>query len=604
MSYLFIKNRDKAYEYKENLRVLDILRDNAIALESPCNGKGTCGKCKVKILQGKINEPSEEELRHLSKEEVKEGIRLSCFVKPQGDITLELIENKAVNHKILTEGYMPALEVQPSVLKKAYKLTKPTLENNKSYEEILEEALQHPLNYSNISLLKTLPEAFNKGEATAVYIDNELRGIEVGDTEKYSYGVAIDIGTTTVVASLVDLRKGEEIASESDINPQKEYGLDVLSRIEFAKNNDKGLELLNKTIIHCINELIKKLCEKNKVKLENIYEITVAANATMMHFLLGVNTNSIGKSPYATVFSREKNIKARDLGINISPFGRVYCLPGVSSYIGADIVAGAVVSELKKTKKNILFIDIGTNGEIVLSKEGELCSCSCAAGPALEGMNISCGMRAAEGAIEGVSIDEKGINLNTIGDVEPIGICGSGILDSISEIARLKLIGKTGRLKKKEDIEQDPNIKALGKFLIEENNQRKIIISSCPKKIFITQGDIRQVQLAKGAILSGFYALLDLMEMDMENLDEVIIAGQFGKHLSIDSLIGVGIIPENLRDKVRYIGNSSKTGALMCLLSGSVRKAMEEVAESINYFELSTKEGYDRLFTKCLNFAN
>lgn len=604
MSYFIIKNTGKAYEYKENFRALDILRDNGIGLESPCNGKGTCGKCKIKILQGKINEPMEEELKHLNEEEIKAGIRLSCFVKPQGDITVELIENKAVKHKILTEGYMPALEVQPLILKKVNKITKPTLKNNKSYEEILEETLEHPLNYSNISLLKNLPEAFNKGEATTVYIDNELKGIEIGNTEKHIYGVAIDIGTTTVVASLVDLNKGEEIASESDINPQKEYGLDVLSRIEFAKNNEDGLELLHKSIIYCINRLNKELCKKNNINLESIYEITIGANATMMHFLLGVNTNSIGKSPYATVFSREQNIKARDLGISISPFGRVYCLPGVSSYIGADIVAGAVVAELKNTNKNILFIDIGTNGEIVLSKKGELCSCSCAAGPALEGMNISCGMRAAEGAIEGVSIDEKGINLKTIGDVEPVGICGSGILDAISEIARLQLIGKTGRLKKKEDVEQDPSLNALAKFLIEENNQRKILINSYPKKIFITQGDIRQVQLAKGAILSGFYALLDLMEMDMEDLDEVIIAGQFGKHLSIDSLIGVGIIPENLRQKIRYIGNSSKTGALMCLLSGSVRKDMEEIAKSINYFELSTKEGYDRLFTKCLNFAN
>lgn len=602
MNYLTIQSKEEKFEFEKGNTLLETLQEKGILVESPCGGKGTCGKCKIRIIEGVINEPTEEEIRHLTKEELEHGIRLSCLVEPEGDLIVELLENKNVKHKILTEGYMPKFKVKPLISKKVFNVTKPTLENNLSYEEILEEVLGYSAIQYSTELLRSLPEAFEKEQITAVYLGNKLIGVEAGDTSGEIFGIAVDIGTTTVVTSLVDLNSGKEIASESEINLQKEYGLDVLSRIDFAKSRQNGLELLHKVIIECINKLTLELCRKNALNIDKIYEMTIGANATMMHLLLGVNTNSIGKSPYATVFSRQQNIRASSLKINISPFGMVYCLPGVSSYIGADIVAGAVVAELNKTDKNVLFIDIGTNGEIVLSKGGQLSSCSCAAGPALEGMNISCGMRAAEGAIEGVKIDKKGTSLKVIGDKEPVGICGSGILEAMSEIARLKLVGKTGRLRKKSDIEEDEKLRGLGKFLIEEGRKRKFIIDSSFKEIAITQDDIRQVQLAKGAILSGFYALLDLMKIDMMDLDEVVIAGQFGKHLSIDSLTGVGIIPNELGDKVKYIGNSSKTGALMCLLSGEVREEMEKVAKKIHYFELSTKEGYDRLFTKCLNF--
>lgn len=602
MSYLTVRSKDERYEFKEGETLLNILQDNNILMESPCGGKGTCGKCKIKIVEGLINDLTEEEVKHLSKEELEQGIRLSCLVIPNGDLTVELLNTKDVKHKILAEGYMPKFDINPVIYKRVHKITKPTLENNLSYEELLEEAIETPVYQNDTMLLRCLPEIFESEEVTAIYANEKLIGVESGDTSRKLYGIAVDIGTTTVVASLVDLNGGKEISSESEINPQKEYGLDVLSRIDFTKTKDNGLELLQKAIIECLNKLTSELCSKNDININNIYEMTIAANATMMHLLLGVNTNSIGKSPYAVVFSRQQNLLASSIGIKLSPFARVYCLPGVSSYIGADIVAGAVVSELDKTDKNVLFIDIGTNGEIVLSKGGELSSCSCAAGPALEGMNISCGMRAAEGAIEGVEINEDGIRLKVIGDKEPVGICGSGILEAISEIARVKLVGKTGRLKKKSDIEENEQLQYLSQYLIEEDRKRKICITSASKEISITQGDIRQVQLAKGAILSGFYALLELMEIDMMDLDQVIIAGQFGKHLSVDSLVGSGIIPADLRDRIRYIGNSSKTGALMCLLSKEVREDMEKVAKKIHYFELSTKEGYDKLFTKCLNF--
>lgn len=603
MSILEIYNKDIFYNYQEGKNLLDILQDSGEIIESPCGGKGYCGKCKVQIFKGNLDKPTEEELKHLSKKEIGKGIRLSCFVYPKGDICVKLLYEEEKNYKALSDGYIPEIELNPIIHKEVITLEKPTLENNISYEEILKKSIGRKLYYDNTEFLKALANVYREEKATLVYYEDKLIGIEAGDTKEKLYGAAVDIGTTTVVVSLIDLNIGKEIATETSINPQKEYGLDVLSRIDFVKRKRNGLYLLQKVIVDCINSLLENLCNKNDIDIQNIYEVSVGANATMMHLLLGIGTNTIGKSPYATVFSKEKNLWAKSIGLEISQFGRLYCLSGVSSFIGADIVAGAIVANLKHTKDNVFFIDIGTNGEMILSKGGKLASCSCAAGPALEGANISCGMRAAEGAIEGIQFNEEGVALQVIGDAEPVGICGSGILEAIAELNKKELIKKSGRLKRKEDLEREGR-HVLAEHIMEEDKKRKIIICKKGDEIIsITQEDIRQVQLAKGAISSGFYSLIDFMGMDIDDIDSIVIAGQFGRHLKTSSLTGVGIIPESLNDRINYIGNSSKTGAVMCLLSKDVRKEMEDLAKDIEYFELSTKEGYEKLFTKCLTFG-
>ena len=602
MSMLEIYNKGISYSYQEGESLLDILQDSGEIIESPCGGKGYCGKCKVQIIKGKLEKPTEEELKYLSNKELEKNIRLSCFVYPKGHICVKLLDKEEKNYKALSDGYIPDTELNPIIYKEVIALEKPTLKNNLSYEKALEKSIGEELYHNNTEILKALANVNNGEKVTLLYYENELIGIEAGDTKKKLYGAAVDIGTTTVVVSLIDLNTGKEIGTETSINPQKEYGLDVLSRIDFVKRKDNGICLLQEAIVNCINSLLENLCNKNGIDIQNVYEIAVGANATMMHLLLGIETNTIGKSPYATIFSKEKNLWAKSIGLKISPFGRLYCLPGVSSFIGADIVAGAVVANLKDTKDNVFFIDIGTNGEMLLSKGGKLVSCSCAAGPALEGANISCGMRAADGAIEGIQFNEDGVALQVIGDVEPIGICGSGILEAIADLHKKGIIKKSGRLKRKEDLDKEERY-ILAEHLVEEGKKRKVILyKNGDETISITQEDIRQVQLAKGAISSGFYALLDFMDMGMEDLDSIVIAGQFGRHLKISSLTGVGIIPENLKDKINYIGNSSKTGAMICLLSKGTRKEMEDIAKDIEHFELSTKEGYEKLFTKCLTF--
>lgn len=595
MPDIIIKNTESSFEYSPGKNLLEILVENNIFIDNPCNGKGSCGKCKVKILDGEISKPSETELKFLNENELSEGIRLSCLINPTSNITVETLQVER-KHKILTTGYTPKFEFSPSITKKVFEIETPSLQNQTPFEDSIVNALS--LDSIDISVLENTPPFY--GKATGVFSNNTLIAIENQDTSDLIYGVAIDIGTTTVVASLVNMINGKEIASASIINPQKKFGLDVLTRITYALDNpETSTKNLQYEIVNGINEMILEICSKSGVNKSNIYEISIAANCTMLHFLLGVDSSSIGRSPFAPAFVKSKNVPASSIGINVNSACRLYCLPSVSAYIGADIVAGAYVCELHKAEDNVLFIDIGTNGEIVLSNKGRLLSCSCAAGPALEGMNISCGMRAADGAIEDVEILEDEVSVKIIGDQPPVGICGSGILAVIRELLKTGIVKKDGSFIKKDTIPEDDYRQ---KYIQLNGRKREFILSESPEPLYITQSDVRQVQLAKGAILSGFYALLNKSGLSMDQLDKVVIAGQFGSHLPAESLTGTGILPSEVNDKLVYVGNSSKTGAYMALMSKDVKSELEEIAHNIDYMELGASEGYEKLFASCLMF--
>ena len=586
---------NKNIEYVPNKNLMQLLIEKDIFIDNPCNGKGSCGKCKIRLLEGELPQMSETEGKLLKQEEIADGIRLSCFVVPQKDITIELLQMEG-RHEILTKGYMPGFNFKPAIKKVLREVGKPTLDRQIAYEDSLREAF----GIEGISwrLLHQLDASY--GKVTGILYDEELIGIEIGDTTDRLYGVAIDIGTTTIVAALIDIITGEELAIASRLNPQKKYGLDVLTRITYVIEHPKEAgEKLQQEIVAVLNEMIGDISTQAGIDRENIYEISAAGNTTMLHFLLGIEAASIGKAPYSPAFIKSKTLQAEEIGLRAGKNAILYCLPSVSAYIGADIVAGAYICQLHKVKENVLFIDIGTNGEMVLSSNGRLLSCSCAAGPALEGMNISSGMRAAEGAIEDVRITEEGIKLKVIGNQVAIGICGSGILAAVKELLRIGLVRKDGAFIKKDKLDE-----ADYRYDMLQLNgaKREFILTKFPKELLITQGDLRQVQLAKGAILSGFYALLKQANIEMHQLDRVMIAGQFGAHLPVDSLIGVGILPEELKDKLVYVGNSSKTGAYMVLMSIKAREEMEALAEDMAYMELGASEGYEGLFAQCLMF--
>ena len=599
MPILTVASEEKQYEFKAGRSLMDIMLDAGMFIDNACGGKGLCGKCRVRITEGDAGEVSETERGILREEELSQGIRLACLVFPEGDISIEPLQ-KEKKHDVLASGYMPEFDFDLDVVKTRVTIHKPTLEDQTPFEDqILEETGANGFEYEALHEHSMMP-----GEYTAVLHSDRVIALEPGDTTDALYGVAIDIGTTTVVCSLIDMNTGEELGHASEINAQKFFGLDVLTRITYEiEHPEDGRDKLQKAIVGSINKMVASVCAKNGISQEQIYEFSVGANCTMMHMLMGVDARPIGKAPFAPVFARAKDVKADSIGLKGAAGARLYCLPSVSAYIGADIVAGAYVCDLKSEPGNVIFIDIGTNGEIVLASHGKLMSCSCAAGPALEGMNISSGMRAAEGAIEDIHISEDGVDLKIIGDAEPVGICGSGILTVTKELLRTGIVRKTGAF-----------VKA-GKFDESDYRSRYIRVDEEGKRsfrmtdgdngsdpLYITQGDIRQVQLAKGAILSGFMALMNRAGIGMDDLDKVLIAGQFGAHLPAESITGTGILPFEVEDRIRYVGNTSKTGAYMALMSKQVKRDMEVLAHEMDYLELGATENYERLLSECLIF--
>lgn len=529
MAEIRLEQNGRIIKCQRGTNLLEALLEGGLFVDNPCNGRGVCGKCKVKILEGEVSERTASEECLLKPEEIEEGIRLSCLTEVTGDVKIRLLQ-KERKHEVLTKGYMPEFAR-----------------------------------------------------------DRFLGG----------YGVIIDIGTTTVVTALIDLKSGEETACISMVNAQKHYGQDVLTRITYEyENPDYGIRKLQEVIVNSVNSMIEEACRESAVSPGEIRRIVVAANCTMMHMLLGVDARPIGRAPYKPEFTEAKELPASEIGIRAAADSKLYCLPQVSAYIGADIAAGAYVCGLHKEQGNVLFLDIGTNGEIVLANKGRLLCCSCAAGPALEGMNISSGMRAAEGAVEDVSIMEQGVRLQVIGSQKPVGLCGSGILSAVKELLRTGILKKTGVFVKKESLAREDYRYSM---IRTNGTKREFILCEGPK-LLVTQKDVRQVQLAKGAILSGLTVLLGKAGIRMEELDRVMIAGQFGAHLPKEALTGTGILPKEAENKLVYVGNSSKTGAYMALMSEEARHEIGLLAERMEYTELAETENYERIFAESMIF--
>lgn len=517
---------DQDYEiFSNGESILSNLIENKVDINNFCNGRGTCGKCKVKILEGNTNPLSSEEKSLLSPAEQKDNIRLACLAYPLTDLKISLDRTNS-DIKVLDQGQIPDFEM-------------------------------------------------------------ECRD---------GFGIALDIGTTTLAMNLVDLSNGKIVDKVSAINGQSKYGLDVMTRISYEYDNESGIEHLKEAIIDSINTMIRQISSKNKVEKKEIKQMVVAANTTMTHMLLGVDAKPLGRYPYKAKFLRSQKIMAKDIGINLDAL--VYTLANVSAFVGSDIVAGVYLTDLKNMQ-DTLFIDIGTNGEIVLKTKDKLYCCSTAAGPALEGMNISCGMRAESGAIERVKIGQEKISIETIGGDKAKGLCGSGLLSAVAEIVANNFVNKGGRIVNPEELSDDDYRK---KYIKEDEVKGRIIILDKSSNIYLSQKDIRQVQLAKGAILSGFITLLKAEDMQISDLKKVIIAGGFGSHLKKEDITGVGILPKDTEDLISYVGNSSLIGAYMALMNNKIIEKMEEISKEIHYVELSTTENYDRTFAKAMRF--
>lgn len=557
MPVITFVNQNKTIKVEKGTTLLEAARSAGVVVEAPCNGMGTCGKCKVNIGAGNLDKINyQDNLHKISDEELAEGYVLACQSEVLDDVSvvIESTEKQNKSLKILSDGVTFQYDIKPYISKKF------------------------------------------DGQKTLVYGGETLLGEEEGDTTKLFYGVSIDIGTTTVVASLIDMITGKELGSISALNPQSLHAQDVLTRIKFA-SNPEGLEQMYTSIIAEFNRMIASLCKDNKVDSNHIYEVIYSGNTTMIHLAGNRDPESLGKFPYTPVLRGGCYDEAKVNGVKIAPFGLVYYPPIISAYVGPDITSGIVSTELKDREGTVILIDIGTNGEMVISKSGSLSATSTAAGPAFEGMNITFGMRAGKGAIEYFDIKEDhSIEIRTIENGKPVGICGSGLFDIVAELVRVGIITKTGRFIKKTKLpEGDP----LAERLCEYEGKPAFEVA---EGVYLTISDVRQVQLAKGAVRSGVEALMLSQGVSVEDVTSVLIAGSFGYHLQAKSLINITLLPKEFEGKIDFVGNTSKTGGIAFLLNKDLKESTKAVVDDILCVELSTIDGYNDLFVKCLNF--
>ncbi len=436
--------------------------------------------------------------------------------------------------------------------------------------------------FESFKTLKTI----NRGYSINAEANSEIRN-KNKDRERL-YGVAFDIGTTGLSAYLMDLRSGEVLNIASALNPQTEYGGDVISRITFCMENEDGAHILANSIRKKLNHIIGQLL-KDLINREEIYVVTVSANTTMLHLLAEENPESIAKAPYKAVFLDKQEHLGKDLGLEINEKGMVILLPSASAYVGADIISGIVATDFINKKNNSIFIDIGTNGEIVANCNGVLVAASTAAGPALEGMNISCGLRAINGAIDKFHIDDEyNITYSTIGREKAKGICGSGLMDIAAALVSFGIVEKSGRF----------NPKMHEKFK-ERLIDKKFYIT---EEIYVSQKDIRQIQLAKGAISAGIIMILKELNIKIEDIDEVVIAGAFGYHIDAESIKIISLIPKGFNGLISFVGNSSAEGAALAAINDGILNKIIDIKEKLRVIELSTKDDFQEHFISELNF--
>lgn len=570
-------------EVSAGTKLSDCVRAAGLALETPCNGLGICGKCQVKAW-GELYPPDTAESVFINAPQ----IRLACMAKVKGDVWIELSQKekalKTINTGFAIEVGLDS-SVKQVVLPVPEKTATPYLEKLSPKQPSFEQPAFH---YDSVDLYRKAGELEQSGvqEIYGVLLDDTL--VDLSPEPGETLGVAIDIGTTGISAYLLDLTTGETLNKVSCLNPQTQYGGDVLSRMSYCLENPQGLALLRDAIIGTINELVQTLCGV-AVRAERVYHVVIAGNTTMLHFVLGVYPGSIAKAPYRPVFLNQVNLRAQEIGIQINAVGRVTFLPSASGYVGADILAGVAATAFDKKEYPAVFLDIGTNGEIVAKLDGTLIATSTAAGPALEGMNISCGCRAEEGAIDTFSIDEDfQVHFTTIGDALPKGICGSGLIDITAALVQKEIVLPSGRFNRN----LDPRVK-------DRVREKKFYLT---EEIYISQTDIRQIQLAKGAIAAGVTMLLDAAGISLEEIEEAVIAGAFGYHINPDSIKEIGLLPKGFKGRITFVGNSSAEGARLALLNKSVMHHISELKSEIKVLELSTDPRFQDYFVQALCF--
>jgi uncharacterized 2Fe-2S/4Fe-4S cluster protein (DUF4445 family) len=578
-----------------------------IIIPSLCASRGKCGKCKVKILEDVIPYTSEEEIT-LSPEDRSLGIHLACQVNITTNLSVEIIsEEKATTTQFLTYDLSDKIKVDTQIKKIYLEMEKPDINNQvDDYSTLNKNNKLNKNIFTPLPILQNLPTFLRKNDFKATFVIDEFQFIsyEAGDTTERLFGVAFDLGTTTIVGSLIDMLSGNILGIKACTNPQSKQGEDVISRVNYATSEPGGLVKLQTEVIEAINGIIEDLCAQANVDFREIYEMSLAGNTIMNHLFLGVTPHFIAETPYIPAFRKCQQFRAEELGITIQARGTVSTLPNISGYVGGDITGFILASNIFKSDKIILGIDVGTNGEIVLGSKQRLLSCSAAAGPAFEGGHISHGMRAMEGAIDKCVFEQDQPFFHVIGDVEPKGICGTGLIDVLAELLKFGIIDLTGKL----DLQQSKEIPQWIRDRViktDKGNSFNLMPknkSSEESQLLITQQDIREVQLGKGAIAAGITILCKELGISISDIEKVLIAGAFGSYLNKYNAQKIGLIPNVSSDRINFVGNAASLGAKKFLLSKKARKDTDKIINFVEYIELSMRKDFQDVFAESMLF--
>ncbi len=606
----FVTNGNRV-RVPSGVTVFDAASWNGIAIDSTCGGHGTCKKCKIRIAAGSVPATSLD-ARAFSPDELRDGWRLACRAVATGDLQVE-VPPLTTRPKAATVGVGRQVILRPAVQKRYLELAEPSLSDQRSDIERVLDALDDLELKVDLAVLRSVGRVLRAADyrVTAVVVDDALIDVQAGDTTASRYGIAFDLGTTTVVATLLDLSTGTPLAVGSMLSKQQPFGADVISRISAVMLEPQNLARLTALAHESLGELVGEVCEQADVDPLDVYEIALAGNATMTHLALGIDPEPLGVAPFILSARLLPEILAAEIGLDVHPRARAVVFPAFGAYVGGDITAGLLACGMNRDARVRLFIDIGTNCEIVLGSRDWLLATAAPAGPAFEGAAIRCGMRAADGAIEGVLLDpakpaDDAVRLQVIGDREPAGLCGSGLVDAVAGLIDAGLLDRSGRFVPEEAAARvAPGLAGRLTMLGEE---RVFVLAwkgdpgDVPDSVFLTQRDVRELQFAKAAIASGWSVLLEEAGLGADDVKQVLLAGSFGSYLSPQNAIRLGLVPRLPVLRVVSAGNVAGEGAKMALLSIRERAAALALLGEVRYVELSDRADFNDRFIEQLQF--
>ena len=593
---------DRTYVAHQPLELMMAASACEIWVEQPCGSKAICGKCRVRVKEGEAAISLADE-RLLSRAELDDGWRLACQLTLAAPAVIEIPEvTRSVAAKPFGDPALFAAGFRPNVAKRYLEIAPPDENNQYAELDLVARALGEPDRklLADVHLVRGASRILRESEyrVTAVVSEDELIALEPGNTSARAFGAAVDIGSTTLAAALIDLRTGAVLNSVSHLNPQVKHGGDIISRIHYAQEHSGG-EQLHRELMGALGSMLEELAAQASVAASEIYSVVCAGNPTMTHSAVGADITSLRQAPYVGLWTREWVVKARELDLPINRHAPVRFMPMIRSHVGGDTVAAILASDLDRGSGWRLMIDLGTNSEAVIGCRERMIATSTAAGPAFEGANIYHGMRAAPGAIDAVRISPDGrLVVGTVGNEPARGLCGSGLVDAAAELCRARVIAPSGYMRKREELRDVPPPLAERCHFLPDGQAAVRLENS----VVLTAQDVRQLQLIKGSIYAGVEILLAHAGIGMDALEEVLIAGAFGNFLRKTSAQAIGLVPNIDPERVRFIGNAAGVGARMALVDASVRQRANQISQTCEYVELAGHPEYQDAFCRAIPF--